>query len=397
MGGWTISEMREISALKEKSANLREAISTKQDSRGERVSVKSSAAKPQGDLDLQQVGSSLAKVQTGGGLSEMEALIQFEQRLSKMSKEELLAALESLTGLNLSPEARLELEKMILAQLVTIDPAAALKRYAGKIKDAPNEIGLQLAEALKEWATNDLTGAAAWLDQQIASGNFDSKTLDGRSDMRTQFEAALMESLVSSNSDEAGRRLEGLPEDQRREVLEQIPFADLSPDAQKAYAELVRQWIPNDERGGSFADMAGKLVDGNAFSQVGDFLDSIQATPAERFAAAKQSAESQLDVLSRAGTVTIAAVDELRTWIKQQAPDQVDRISGKSLAEASQNGGKLSTEEAGALVLQYQQRTGSDDMLVAFLDGYAAHSNLSLVQSYVGTLRDPTVRATYIR
>lgn len=396
MGGWTISEFREISSLKADAAELRVEISSAQESRSGRP-VKSSSAPVSVDLDLQQVGANLSKVKTGGGLSEMEALMKFEQRLSKMSRQELIAALGALAGLDLSTEARLELEKMILAQLVAIDPAGALNHYAGKIEGAPSEIGFQLAEALKEWAKTDLSKATAWLDQQIASGNFESKTLDGRSEMRTQFEASLMESLVSSDPTAAGRRLENLPEDQRREVLQQIPFAELSQDEQKAYASLVRQWIPADERSGSFADMAGKLVDGNAFPQVADFLDSIQATPAERYAAAKQSAESQLDALSRLGNVTSTAVDELREWVQRQAPTQVDSITGKSLAEAAQNGGKLTTAEAAALVLQYQQSSGNDAMLIAFLDGYAARSSLGLVQAYVGKLSDPALRARYLR
>ncbi len=397
MGGWMVMDRREAHALQTSSAAIRAGISDWGTQPTDRSVGKPSVERAIGDLDLGQVAESLSKLQKTGGLSEMEELMRFEQRLSRMSRSELLAALDALAGLNLSPEARLELEKMILAQLVSLDPAAALRRYAGKIQGAPSEIGLQLADAMRDWAKSDLAGATAWLDQQLASGNLESKSLDGRSEIRTQFEAALVEVLVGSDSVAAGRRLESLPEDQRREILQQIPFADLSSEEQKAYAELVRKWVPAAEQPGSFADMGGKMVEGNAFPQVAEFLDSVQATPTERYAAAKQGAESQMDALSRAGTVTKESVDSLRDWVAQQAPGQADLITGKSLAEASQNGGKLSADDAANLVIQYQQRSGNDDLLVAFIQGYAARSNLQAVQALVLKIKDPQVRATYTR
>jgi hypothetical protein len=397
MGGWWWMDRQEADSLRAAATELKVGIAAVDTGRPESSTRKAGAGDSTAELDLRSVSSNLAKLQEAGGMSEMEEMLRFEQRLSKMSAQELLAALVDLAGLGLSAEARGELEKMILGQLTLRDPELALNHYAGNLKDVPYEIGLQLADAFYGWAKNDPVTATAWLDEKLASGNFDSKSLDGRSDIRTQFEAALMENLLVSGPDAAGRRLENAPEDQRRDMLEQIPFANLTLAEQRAYAELVRKWLPANEQPGAFADMGGKMVEGNAFPQVAEFLDSIQASSTERYAAAKQGAESRMDALSREGPITQDAVDTLRTWVRQQAPDQTDRITGKSLADAAQNGGKFSQEEAFALVLADHQRSGNDATLVAFVEGYAARSNLEKVQALVQKITDPAVRAVYTR
>jgi hypothetical protein len=397
MGAWLMYDLREMSALRKATSDLSAGIASLETPEKSVSLVKPKQQLASETLDLEKVANHLSQLDQVGGLSEMEELMRFEQRLSQMSRQELLTALHSLVGLKLSPEARLELEKLILASLAALDPAAALRYYTGKLQGIPREIGLQLTDALHEWAKADLASATAWLDQELASGGLESKSLDGQSEMRGQFEAALMGVLVGSDGGAAGRRLESLPEDQRREILEQIPFADLSSQDQQAYVELVRKWLPVDEQPGSFADMGGKLVDGHALPELPGFLDSVNATPIERYAAAKQGAESQLDSLSRDGAVTKEAVDSVRQWVSQQAPEKVDQITGKSLAEAAQNGGKWTSEDAFSLVLDYQRTLKNDDILVAFIEGYAARSNLPVVQPLVLKISDPVRRAPFIR
>ncbi|MCF7733387.1 MAG: hypothetical protein K9N23_16980 [Akkermansiaceae bacterium] len=63
-----------------------------------------------------------------------------------------------------------------------------------------------LPNALREWAKQDPAKAGAWLDQQIAAGKFASKTLDGSSQFRTQFESVMSGVLFPSDPDAAGRR-----------------------------------------------------------------------------------------------------------------------------------------------------------------------------------------------
>ena len=280
--------------------------------------------------------------------------------------------------------------------LIREDPKLALERFGNRIGSESSAIGWQLSTALRDWAKKDLAGATAWFDRQIAAGKFDSKSLDGRSEERTRFEASLLQSLLSSDPSAASQRLANIPEDQRREVLEQIAFPELGPLDQKNYAELVRQLVPGDERAGSFAHIASELVDESGYGKVSNFLDAVQATPTERAAAASQTAESRMQSLGLTGTLTRADVDTLREWLTRQAPGQVDTITGKALAEAAQNQGKFKFAEASQLVIQYQQSTGNDDALVAFLQSYSARSNLEEAIHMADLISDAKRRAAIL-
>lgn len=305
----------------------------------------------------------------------------------------MIASLDEISGLDLSAEERESLEGMILEPLIREDPEYALARFADRIASDSSDLGWQLSGALRDWAKNDLAAATAWFDREIAAGTFDSKTLDGRSEMRVQFESALMASLIGADIHSAGQRLAAIPEEERREVLEQITFPDLALPEQKAYADLVRQLVPADERAGSFAHIAAQLVDGSGYGKVSGFLDSVNATADERAAAAVQTAESRLESLGLKGEVTRAEIDHLRDWLARQAPGQVDSITGKALAEAAQDRGKFKFTEASELILQYQQQSGSDDVLVAFLESYSARSNLEEAQHLAEMIANETRRA----
>ena len=336
-------------------------------------------------------------MENGAGFADMRAGLEFQQRLAGMSEENLITAFDEIDRLDLSSEERQALESMLLDSLIKVDPEYALNRFSDKITSDSSGVGWQLSSALRDWAKTDLAGATAWFDRQIADGNFESKTLDGKSEMRTQFEGALMESLLATDFEAASRRLATIPEDQRREVLEQIPFSELSSEVQQAYATLVRELIPQDERAGSFAHIAAQLVNESGYDEVTAFLDAVHATPAERASSAQQTAESRMELLGREGEVTRQDVDHLRQWLSLQAPEKTDTITGKALAEAAQDDGKFKFAEASQLVLQYQQSSGNDDVLVAFLQSYAARSNLEQAQSLANKIMDDKLRAEILK
>ncbi len=394
-GAWNAAQMRSISSMEKDGGMLREKIAATLaagdvpvDPSRAAHSGRNAVADSKDPIDWRQLSGLMQEMQNGGGMSNIRAIMSFQQRVMTMSKEEMIAALDDISKLGLSSDARQALEAMLISPLIGKDPRLALEHYAGRIQTDPSGVGWQLATALRAWAKQDLTAAAAWFDQQIAGGAFDSKTLDGKSEVRSQFEAALMDSLISTDLAAANRRLSDLPEDQRREILEQISFPELSPEAQKAYAEMVRQLVPADEREGSFAHIASQLVDAEGYGKVSTFLDAVNASPEERAAAAKQTAESQLEQLGSEGTVTRANVDQLREWLTRQAPGEVDRITGKALAEAAQEQGTFNYSAASQLVLQYQQSSGSDEVLIAFLEGYSAHSNLEEAKHLADMIAD---------
>ncbi len=336
---WTYTGERAISHAETTRADLQQQI-IHAGGEGSLVAASTKTAKrPVADPDAAvdwQSAAALAAHDELLNAADVRAMLALRERLAKMSREEIIAALDEIEQLGLGGEAQRRLEKLLLDPLIAQDPGYALERFRDRIADDATGTGWQLSKALREWAKRDLPAAQAWFNKQIADGTFDTATLDGKSDLRVQYEAALIESLLATDPNAVAARLAELPDDQRREVLEQIPFGDLSQDVQKTYAELVRGMVPADEQAGSFAHISGQLVDPAGYGRVDAFLDAVQATTAERAAAAIQTAQSRLELLGQRGDVTREHVNELRTWLERQAPGQVDRIIGKALGEASQ-------------------------------------------------------------
>lgn len=342
-------------------------------------------------LDWQEVARKLKEVQARG-LGDPRSALAMKKRLSAMSTDELLAALAEVASLGLDPEQRAELEEMLVEPLIEKDPELALKTFASRLQDDDDGVAWQLSSAFGEWLKKDRGAALAWFDSQIAAGLFESKSLDGQSQARLEFEAALLGGLLGSDLSLAGQRIAALPEDQRREALEQIPFSELSPQAQRDYAALVRDLIPQDERDGSFSHVISSLVPDGGYEKVDAFLDSIQATPEERAVSAREAANSQLQTIAEDRAVTRDDVETMRRWLDQQAPGTKDRVTGEALADAAQDGGEFTFAEASKLALEYNRNSGNDDVLVAFLESFAARSNLEAALPLVNKISDPKRR-----
>ncbi len=400
VGTWNLNQIRAISSKEKAGADLRLRISNAL-AMGQSVPDNGSRKKDDsvsnGPIDWKQVPARITDVQNGGETSQLRAMIDLQQRLKKMTREELIAALDDVEGLDLSADDRSALLGMILESMIKLDPQYALARFVDDIESDSNGIGWQLASAFGQWAKTDRKGATAWFDQQIAAGKFESRTLDGRSEMRTKFESEEIAMLISSDLDAASQRLLALPEDQRREVLEQLSFAELTPDQQRAYANLVRNLVPEDERAGSFANIASQLAEAGTYQSVSSFLDSVQATPDERAVSAKQAVTTHLETLGQSGEINRQTVDEMRSWLDRQAPGQTDSITGKALAEAAQDGGDFDFEAAAQMVTDYQRTSGSDDVLISFLEGYSAHSNLEEAVHLADLIKDPQKRAAILK
>lgn len=198
--------------------------------------------------------------------------------------------------------------------------------------------------------------------------------------------------LLTKNPQQAGQRIAELPEDQRREALEQIDFTGLSPSAQAAYASMVRQLVPEDERAGSFSHVVSQLVPEGGYEKVAGFLDQIRATPEERAVSATEAANARIGEISGNRVITRDDVDAMRTWLEQQAPGTADAVTGEALANAAQEGGEFGFEDASKLALEYHESTGNDEVLVAFLESYAARSNLDEALPLAEKIKDPNLR-----
>ncbi len=402
-GTWLGNQHQTISTLEQESAALQKVITARTSgslpsSSTTKPTTSTPAAKDKEPLDWKKIAAQMAERQSSGGMGDMRSMIKFHQRLQAMSKEELIAALDEIAALDLSKGARDQLESMLIGPLTQKDPALALTKFVDRIKDNDGSMSWQLGAAMQEWAKKDPASATAWFDQQIAAGKFESKSLDGKSQTRLQFESNLINILLSSNSDAAGRRLAGLPEDQRDEALRQWSSQPLKDEDQAAFAKLVRDQIPEKEQTRILAQKASSLVSNDGgYLKVTEFLGRIDATPAERTACVEQAAESKLQNTSNQKKITRENLDTMREWVTAQAPESTGTVTGKALASAIHNGRKMEFSEAAELAVEYNSTANNDDVIFSFLDSYGSRQNKEQARVLAEKISDPKRREEILK
>jgi hypothetical protein len=198
----------------------------------------------------------------------------------------------------------------------------------------------------------------------IAAGKLDSKRLDGANQLLTDLSGHLIESQLASDPAAALERLKFLEEDQQMEVFIQ-KFKQLAPGTEPAYADLIRQGLPPKLQIDAFRHVTTRIAANSGFAKVGGFLDAIAATPNERLALAHNTAVTGLAAFSQQNrSINIQTVETMREWIAQQAPQDVERISGEALAHSAKY---IGPEKPAAIVAELHAQSGSDELLAAFL------------------------------
>ena len=348
------------------------------------------AADDKQPLDWKKLGGQLEKWQWGGG-GDDRFYQPFVRRLEAMTTRELLAALDEINDLELSKNARASLESSLVNALTGKDPELALNHFSDRLGDLGNGAGQALPSAFGQWLQKKPGDARVWLDRQIAAGKFESKSLDGRSRGRIVFEGILVSALFSSDSEAAGRRLVALPENQRAETLQYVA----SGQNEKAFAQLVRAYLPEEDRTGAFDRMASGWLRDKGFQGVTALFDRIEATPAERAAVAIPTASRNFRWSFSENGEAREAVDAMRQWLQTEAPGTCDTLTGNALALApSQGNSKFGFAEAAVLALEYHEGSGNDEVLAAFLSKGNATSpaNREVTLTLIGKIHDPALR-----
>ncbi len=361
-----------------------------------RTTAKNAAPKEE-PFDWKELAGQMGQMQRGGGMADMKSVIRLQQRLQKMTAEELATALDEIAGLDLTVQERMMLEQMLAGPLAQKDPELALNRFLDRLDDKNGIWGWQLSAALKQWALKDAAAAIAWFDGQIAEGKFDSKSLNGKSQARTQFEGALLSLLISSDPEEASRRLAKVPEEQRGEILRHHEFSNLKEEDHSAFAKLVREQALEKERPDALGQPAARIAAAKGYAEVTAYMDRIQATEAERAAIVTKAAQGRLSTLNHTAPVTSAQIDEMRTWAAAQAPGSEDKATGKALADMAGFDDRKQFTNAAKLAGDYHGSTGNDEILTTFLDGWAARSNKEASRELAGKIRDEKKRAEVLK
>ena len=372
-GTWLATQHQSISTLEQQSAALHKAIAARSsDASAESPNTKpatpTKAASAKEPIDWKKLAEQFTEISQTESTGDIRMIVRFQQRLQAMSKQELVAALDEIAALDFPTETRHMLEYLILGPLVEKDPELALTRFIHRLGDNDSSLTKQLSHAMQKWAEKDPAAASAWFDQQIAAGKFDSKALNGISQTRIQFEKNLINVLLGTDPEAAGRRLAASgSEVERLGFLVEISFRILKDEEQLAFATLVREQVSKENQAQTLAQHASRYVGKKDYAKVTEFLDRIQATPAERRASVEQVAESSIQTISYQSKITREDIDTLREWVNAQAPGSTGRTTGRALADALQGSHKLEFSEAAELAVQYHDASDNDDVLYWFL------------------------------
>lgn len=347
-------------------------------------------------IHWKQIAEQLGDVRQVSNADESLTIIRLKKRLQTMSKEELSSAIDEIVSLKLSPETQTTLEEMVLDPMIKQDPQFALAKFTDRFHDNGGGAILALSLALQKWAKSDPTSAIAWFDSQIASGKFSSKSLDGRSRLRTEFEGDLIHLLLMSDPDLANHRLKSISENQRSEIVSQFSKRPLTEvDDQINFAKLVREYLPKKSQTETLASQASSLVTQHGFLGVTSYLARIQATPVERRACIEKAAVSGIHQISR-NKITRQDLDTMREWLKAEAPRAADSITGQALSHALISYHRLEFSEAAELALQYQAASGNDNVLSSFLASEPTLKNKEQARVLAEKLSDADLRLSIL-
>lgn len=397
VAGWIGSERHAISTLEKESAVLREHLAHRSSDTGPdatSANPKSTGKQTKKEpIDWKKVAAQIAEARSNnGGMGDMRAMIRLQQRLQELSRDELASALDEVAALDLNDETRQQLEMMLIGPLCQKDPEFALNRYIDRVADQRGGMSWQLANAMTIWMKKDPEKAVGWFDQQIAAGKFDSKSLDGKSQSRMQFEGMVIGTLLGTDNAAAAARLKVLPEDQRADVLRNNTGGAVKEKDQLAFANLVREQLPEKDQAQALAQQASQKAWSEGYTKITEYLERIEATPAERAVCVQEAAESKIQQISRNKVITREDIDSLRDWATTQSPDTLDEVTGSALATATQTNQKLEFSAAAELATQYHQASGNDEVLIKFLNSGAAYSHKEEAIALAAKITDPKQR-----
>ena len=407
-GIWFMNQRQAISAVKNTNAKLQKNIAVARAANSGAAPVpipaKSTnrvrAEAPDGiqqanePLDWKKIAAQCEAMQEN---YDAEGMARLEKRFEQMSVAELSAALENVATLGLSASSHRLLMDSLLMPLVAKDPEAALTGYMDFLGDNTFGMGGQLADVTKKWAEKDPARAAAWFAEQVAAGRFESKSIDGKNDIREKIEGALFGILLGSDPAAAARSLGILDEEQRVQILEKYSTEAIKVEHHLAFVGVLRSQLSAQAQAKLLGKQGYEMARSSDYAQLTDFLQRISATPAERAAFASEAAMGKITSISFGQKVTRADIDAVRDWTRAQAPGASDAITGKAISDAIWNGGKITFTEASELALQYHKASGNDDTLSAFLSSRSASLNREAARGLAAQISDPARRAEILK
>lgn len=354
------------------------------------------AAKESGPFDLEYFADIFfdRSIYSSGDFRVHYAYKAFEKQLNGMDAKELAATGDAISTLNLPEKEKWVMASLVVDALFEKSPELTFRQFFGIYKYDQAFLGFW-----ENWCGTDPVAATAWFDEQIEAGKFEPTRLDGSGGCRTIFEESLVKALLLSDPTAAVKRIEAVPKERWKTLLQSCSFPARNESGQKEWASLIRNHL-------SEVDSLNKIVEGTPlfvksgyFPKVADFIDRIEATPEERSACVRKATGRWAFYTSINGSVTIEGIESLRAWADSQVPgisqDLTQQVVSSMLTPGSS---KMSLENIKMIAAHYQGLEGGDELIAKALDYClgVAH-NKEFVRSIAAVIKNGERRVQILR
>jgi hypothetical protein len=340
-----------------------------------------------GKIDIKSIAEKIAKNGYNSEANE-STFSQLYDLLQDATVEELCAQLDEIAALESDEETRQRLRSMVIHALADKDPEYVLTRFAA---EAGDDVGYALDYALGKLADKDPLAAAAWLDQQIADGKLESKSLNGINEQYIDYESVVVKALMDSDPEAAALRMKAMTEKQRLEILCDGCFMfQMKQSSEASFGKLVRESIPAEKAGSIFAHTVQMENFTKDFDRVDGFIANVKATAAETNAIVEQVMIRRVLEHGRAG-LDMELLEKTRTWATSHSPQEVDKVTGKILAFATN--GSMDFDKVAEIALTYSSQSGNDEVLTAFLKSpIRKEVSPETLKSLIEKIKDPVIK-----
>jgi hypothetical protein len=374
---WLGSQRSSIKALEEENARLLEEATP---ARASSVSGDDRTSGENGKArsgDWKKIVADLGVLEGRGQLPDMRSMKRLEQLVLEMDAPGIIAALGELDALELPDSSRGELQRMLLDALARKNPELACQHFIDKANNGrPAALTWPIKQAFEAWLKRDPGAANTWLDQQLAAGTLDGKSLDGKDPIRLQMQAASLYSLIASDPAAAMRRMSDIPPDQRTDMLMGSHYSVAEKD-HEVFADLVRSSLPKEDHSKVLSSQLSLYGNQDDLKKVSSYLSRIDATKEERVACMKVATLTLFTLMPRERNVTRGDFDQFHQWAGSIEPDYAAEATGTALAVTLSSGKNVSFDELADIAADYHGSGAGDDIIVAFIEQSVANEDVS--------------------
>lgn len=341
--------------------------------------------------ELQEIADLAGKSRNSPIGFDMEAMIKIRKRLLDASPEELAEMIGLAPQLEASDRIKSDIFGGLVESLANHDPAKATRLAFESPLLNLDRHSWRYSRAFGRWAQESPKEAAAWLNEEMDKGSFESKALSSHSDSRLQFESAAIGGLLKGDPDAARERLLKVEEKDRLHILRNDHFFKHNAENGAQFAALVRETLPSEATAQDRLELLSRpaqaIVRKDGYSGVNRYVQEINATPDEAVQISRNAANRKFQQLGKENKEASSQdVAQLQTFLKEQAPDQVQTLTGEALGSFGDTGENFAS--ALTLVEDLHTEAPNDDLLVGFLNSGIEQPNWSAARDLATKIQD---------